>query len=263
MAKNKLAEKYKEVFEEQIIYRGKEYFKKNRVEKVYKTENGYLAKVSGSYDNEYTVQIEVEKDGLIMHCDCPYNKECKHEYATLLAIDEKMYKKIALLPVENDIEIDVKKLIQEIPEVKLKKYISKMLECEEVLTKEMIIDEFEMYLPEKSKEYLYATMYNAFQLDDFYFLMTNYTRLAKKSLENRKYMYAFKIVSSIIEAYMESECEDDEIVTDKFHFFTTIIRIAKRKGNKNVKAEIEEWIKKMKEKEYYNDIYFEDLIEMI
>lgn len=38
------------------------------------------------------------------------------------------------------------------------------------------------------------------------------------------------------------------------------IRIAYRKGNDELKSEIQEWINKYKDKNYYDDIFLEDMI---
>lgn len=88
--------------------------------------------------------------------------------------------------------------------------------------------------------------------------------LAEKSLKHKKYKYAFLIVSSIIEAYKESKYEDkQEIVVIEYNTIATIIRIANRKGSKTLKIEIQKWIDCMRDKKYYNDIYLEDMLEMI
>ena len=123
MIKEKLVNKYEDLFEKQIIYRGKEYHKNDMVRKVFKSGNTYIAKVAGSYKNEYTIHIEISRKGIDMHCDCPYQDNCKHEYATLMAIDNKEYKTIKLLPIEELEEIKMSELLKSIPEDKLKKYI--------------------------------------------------------------------------------------------------------------------------------------------
>ena len=43
MIKEKLVNKYEDLFEKQIIYRGKEYHKNGMVRKVFKSENTYIA----------------------------------------------------------------------------------------------------------------------------------------------------------------------------------------------------------------------------
>ena len=50
MIKEKLQEKYKDLFEPQIIFRGRDYFKNNKVSSLYKETDtqSYIAKVEGS-----------------------------------------------------------------------------------------------------------------------------------------------------------------------------------------------------------------------
>lgn len=264
MIKEKLIKKYEDLFEKQIIYRGKEYHQNGMVRKVFKSGNTYISKVAGSYRNEYTIHIEIDKNGIEMHCDCPYHDNCKHEYATLMAIDNKEYKAIKLLPVEEPEEINISELMKAIPEEKLKKYIAECFEIDDEMYKDDFIEEFEVYLPEKPREYFYNTLFNEFQLETFSYNFGKFIKLAEKSLEYKKYQYAFLIVASIIEAYKDSQYEDKQkVVFINYNTFATIIRIAKRKGNKTLQAGIQKWIESLKNKNYYDDIYLEDMIEMI
>lgn len=261
--KEKLVNKYEDLFEKQIIYRGKEYYQNDMVRKVFKSESTYIAKVAGSYKNEYNVHIEIGQKGISMHCDCPYHDNCKHEYATLIAVDNKEYKSIKLLPVEESEEIRMSDLLKAIPEDKLKKYIADCFDIDDEMYKDDFIEEFEVYLPKKPREYFYNTLFNEFQLDSFRYNLSKFIKLAEKSLEHKKYHYAFLIGSSIIEAYKDSKYEDKQkVVFINYNTFATIIRIANRKGSKTLKAEIQKWIDCLKDKNYYDDIYLEDMIEM-
>ncbi len=263
MIKEKLVNKYEDLFEKQIIYRGKEYHKNGMVRKVFKSENTYIAKVAGTYRNEYTIHIEISKKGIDMHCDCPYQDNCKHEYATLMAIDNKEYKTIKLLPIEELEEIKMSELLKSIPEDKLKKYIEDCFDIDDEIYKNDLVEEFEVYLPEKPRKYFYNTLFNEFQLETFSYNLGKFIKLAEKSLEYKKYQYAFLIVASVIEAYKDSKYEDKQkVVFINYNTFATIIRIANRKGNKTLQAGIQKWIASLKDKNYYDDIYLEDMIEM-
>ena len=264
MPKQKLTDKYEYLFEKQIIYRGNEYYQIDRVTSVIKAGNRYIAKVAGSYDNDYTVRITTDKKGISMYCDCPYQDNCKHEYATLMAIDNKEYNSIKLLPVEGPDEIKISDLLKVIPENKLKKFLKKSFDIHGVIYEGELIEEFEIYLPEKSREYFYNRLFNDFQLDDFSYNLNKCIRLAEKALRCQKYNYAFLIISSIIDAYKDSQYEDEERkIFNYYNTFAAIIRIANRKGNKKLKAKIQKWIEVIKGKNYYDDMYLEDMIEMI
>ncbi|MDO4282259.1 MAG: hypothetical protein Q4D02_01365 [Clostridia bacterium] len=84
------------LFEEKIIYRGLDYYEANMVYSCNKAEDKYTAFVQGaSFINEYEVNIYCDGQGNIqkMECNCPYEQNCKHEYATLMCIKEKYYGK--------------------------------------------------------------------------------------------------------------------------------------------------------------------------
>jgi hypothetical protein len=74
-----------------IKMRGKDYFEKNAVRIVYADDEFVSAQVRGS--QEYTVDLEKEKDELVFSCDCQYyegNLEaCKHVWATILELNKQ------------------------------------------------------------------------------------------------------------------------------------------------------------------------------
>lgn len=77
------------LFSEPIIYRGKDYFESNMIHHCELTNSNYIAYVQGTdFSTEYKVVIAVNEENEIinMKCNCPYQNNCKHEYATLLYI---------------------------------------------------------------------------------------------------------------------------------------------------------------------------------
>lgn len=119
--------------------------------KLFKSNSEYIAKFYGhSSDFDYTVMIKEIDDELIMSCICPYLDNCKHEYATLLAIDAGQYKEIKLkLEVESNIYCLVD-LIKNIPSDELKEYMIKKAENDlEDLLYDDIMDYFIKYQPKK------------------------------------------------------------------------------------------------------------------
>lgn len=85
--------------------------------------------------------------------------------------------------------------------------------------------------------------------------------MAKSSLENGKYKYTFTISSTIIDAAKESEyCDNDDIILNSYNKVGMFIRIAYRKGNNKLRTEIQKWIQKYEEKNYYDAIFLEDMI---
>ncbi|MEG2311191.1 MAG: hypothetical protein RSB72_00625 [Bacilli bacterium] len=82
-----------------------------------------------------------------------------------------------------------------------------------------------------------------------------------RQFENKNYSYAFTIISSIIDSFKESNYNDKcEIITNEYIKLGTLIRISYRKGDDTLKNNIDKWINNIESKEYYNDIYLEDMI---
>lgn len=79
------------LFADTIKFRGKDYFDNKMIHHCELSNSKYIAYVQGTdFSTEYKVVISVNKENEItdMDCDCPYQSNCKHEYATLLHIRE-------------------------------------------------------------------------------------------------------------------------------------------------------------------------------
>jgi len=68
-------------FEDKILRRGYEYYKKNYVKKVRELGGIYSAIVTGTYN--YHVVIDANQEKYDVTCDCPYDYYCKHMAAVL------------------------------------------------------------------------------------------------------------------------------------------------------------------------------------
>ena len=77
-------------FGKEIINRGYNYYKQQRVTNLFKSGNKISATVLGSDD--YTTEIEIKDNALEIGCDCPYEgTRCKHAVAVLYAaMNEKI-----------------------------------------------------------------------------------------------------------------------------------------------------------------------------
>lgn len=261
--KEKLSDKYSDMFEPQIIYRGREYLKNGNVKNCVKTQNGFVSKVQGN--SEYTVNVQFNNDELEMSCSCPYNYNCKHEYATLLAIDNGKYKEIPLKPIVEKTEYSFAEFVSSIPKEELKKYIIKKAEKEECFDEfeEDLKDEFVVYLPKESKEYFYNEIYNLCLLEEDlpYFILEEYIETIKKYVDKKEYEYAFVIYSSLIDAICD--CGVEMSTTSLLELYAKIgifARITYRKGNKKLKTNIDKWINKHQSNDYNDDVYLEDML---
>lgn len=83
-------------FSDTIKERGEKYYKDGKVIECLKTNHGFYAKVQGSNNQKYTVNIVVNlnNNSVFYDCTCPCEYPCKHEYAVLKAIENKQYNEI-------------------------------------------------------------------------------------------------------------------------------------------------------------------------
>ncbi|MCI5773380.1 MAG: SWIM zinc finger family protein [Erysipelotrichaceae bacterium] len=83
--------RWKGLFREIILERGRDYFYGGMVTEFQKTDSGYRAVVMGT--EEYEVEIEIDKDRVNdMSCSCPYAEDgnyCKHMAAVLYKIEKE------------------------------------------------------------------------------------------------------------------------------------------------------------------------------
>ncbi len=80
------------LFRNIIIKRGEDYYKDDKVSDIMKNNNTYTSYVYGTDINDlYEVTIKTDDKGNLieMNCTCPYEDNCKHEYATILNIQNK------------------------------------------------------------------------------------------------------------------------------------------------------------------------------
>ena len=77
------------LFSPLIVSRGKEYYQDRMIFNCVKNGDTYIGYVQGSNPkDEYKVSIKLDENDNIksMSCTCPYESNCKHEYATILYI---------------------------------------------------------------------------------------------------------------------------------------------------------------------------------
>ena len=86
------SEKLDDLFEYKVISRGINYFKEDMICSSIHYNNKYITYVQGSdFETEYEVEIEMKGTTIKkMKCNCPYEGNCKHEYASILYLREKL-----------------------------------------------------------------------------------------------------------------------------------------------------------------------------
>lgn len=109
-----------EYFQEKILQRGLNYYKKGKVISANKiNDNTYIFDVDGSVN--YCVKIKIHDDEYEMSCNCPYEDNCKHMAACLFYLkfnDEEEIKQIKSKKIKTKLtpfdkfKIDVKKMIR-------------------------------------------------------------------------------------------------------------------------------------------------------
>lgn len=251
-----LADENRIYFSDNIISRGQKYYDTGKVVEVTKLGNVFVASVCGSDD--YTVRVIVDEDETLMSCDCPYEDNCKHEYATLLAIQNGDYSEDELKPYVAENRMTVEELIKKIPAEALKKYI---LSDSGLANTCFDIDDLERtfveYVPKQEYDYYYNNLYNSYLLkDDIFELYDSYYDEIRKYIDCEDYEQAFIIIKAILEAMHDL---DVDIVGD-YPELGMYLRISYRKADTEVKKLIEKYIMYLVFHQYYGNCYLEDMI---
>ena len=243
-------------FDDAIIERGEDYYRDDKVENVTKMGNVFVADVCG---NEcYTVRVVVDEDELLMSCNCPYDDNCKHEYATLLAIQDGKYSVEELKPFVDTHMIEFEDLIKKIPAEALKKYILSDSGLENVsFNMEDLERTFTEYVPKQEYDFYYNNLYNSFLLRDEPFeLYDSYYDEIRKYIDSYDYIQAFNIIKSIIEVSHDLDVDIVSYLPELGMYF----RISYRKASKEDKKIMEKYIMSLILNQYYNNLYLEDMI---
>ena len=264
---NKIIDKNINNFQDQIIKRGKDYYKAGNVIQVIKNKNTFIAKVKGT--DYYEVKITIDKDSktLSCNCTCPCEFLCKHEYAVLLAIKNKKYieKELKEEIIKNNITLN--ELIQNIPATELKQYILKKI-FDKNFSDYLLLDfndfevDFLKYLPSQPYEYYYNNLYNYVMINDDIRFDCKY--IIKDLINGEKYEEAFLVIKAFIEVANDTKhFEKIEIGINKYSDIALFLRMIYRKSDNILKEKIEEWLEKIRKNKYYNSLYLEDMIVSI
>lgn len=261
-----LLEELDDEFSFQIKERGIDYYKSGNVILCLKDNNKYFAKVKGSNNEPYIVNIEITEDDILCDCSCPCDFPCKHEYAVLFAISNQEYTNIKLKPEVKEKKENLQNILKDIPAEDLKEYLLSPKGMNYVCFEMNSFEEyFKKYYPSQSYEYYYNNLYNALVLDNEYEkVIDSYINKIRQYISNLEYEEGFKILKSIIEAYNDSnKLNFDSYIINQFPTLGMLFRIMNRKCNKHLKDYINSYILELKKNNYYNNLYLEDIIMMI
>lgn len=99
---NLFEDKLENVFEYQIIERGKEYYKEGRVLFLEKIDERYFAVVGGKELYVVIIKYDSENNKTYVYCSCPCDYVCKHICAVVLSIRDKKFHKFYKITRVND-----------------------------------------------------------------------------------------------------------------------------------------------------------------
>lgn len=89
----------------------------------------------------------------------------------------------------------------------------------------------------------------------------DYMELCKKMMNRSIYIEAFNIIRALIDSLHEQNIINDmDDLVDNFAVVGMYLRIIYRKGNKEVKDLLLDWIKILEENGYYDNVYLEDAV---
>ena len=249
----------------QIKERGKYYYESGHIINIYKDGNKYYAKVRGTKDEPYIVTVQNNEYEVEYECNCPYEYPCKHEYAVLKAISNKEYNDKKLKQAIKKHTVNIKEIIKLVPPEELKKYIIETIDTNFIHFDQSTFEEyFRNYIPVEDYEYYYNNLYNSLiigrnekeTISDYLYLINQYIK--KLNFEE-----SFKIIKSIIEAYIDTNKINNDDNIDYLLKIGIYLRVTYRKCNQNLKEIIKEWIKKLENNNFYNNFYLEDIIIQI
>lgn len=253
-------------FSYQIKERGKDYYYSGNIVSCSKNNNKYYAKVSGTSDKPYIVKVEIKKDGVEYDCTCPYDFPCKHEYAVLIAITNKEYLNIELKPELKEKKDTLQNILKKIPAEEIKKYLlsSKGVNyvCFEMKSFE---DYFKKYYPNQTYEYYYNNLFNALVVDvNYENMIDSYINKIRQYVSNQEFLESFKILKSIINAYNDTnKLNFDDYIINQFPNLGMLLRIIYRKCDFSLRKDIKNWTLELESKNYYNNLYLEDIVIMM
>ena len=253
-------------FSYQIKERGKDYYYSGNIVSCSKNNNKYYAKVSGTSDKPYIVKVEIKKDGVEYDCTCPCDFPCKHEFAVLMAITNKEYLNIELKPELKEKKDTLQNILKKIRAEEIKKYLlsSKGVNyvCFEMKSFE---DYFKKYYPNQTYEYYYNNLFNALVVDvNYENMIDSYINKIRQYVSNQEFLESFKILKSIINAYNDTnKLNFDDYIINQFPNLGMLLRIIYRKCDFSLRKDIKNWTLELESKNYYNNLYLEDIVIMM
>lgn len=159
---------WKELFDEDRLTRGFEYYLENRVYDVILTQNSITSKVEGSRSKTYDVKINFDDDNIdSLYCTCPYSYadfNCKHMVATLYKMEEIQNSTYSSIVDKSDENNLFTQLIGTVDQTQLRRYIYEKFK-DDASFKEEFINKFQQEITPEDL-YNYENMLeNIFNID--------------------------------------------------------------------------------------------------
>ena len=261
-----LLEEVEDDFSYQIRERGRDYYNSGNIVLCCKNNNKYYAKVRGTNDKPYIVNVEITEDGVEYDCTCPCTFPCKHEYAVIMAITNQEYANIELKPELKEKKDNLQNVLKQIPAEEIKEYLLSPKGADYVCFEMGAFEEhFRKYYPNQSYEYYYNNLYNSLAVDGEYEdMLDSYINKIRQYISNNEFDESFKILRSIINAYNDTnKLNFDTYIINQFPTLGMLLRIINRKCDEKTKQDIHSWIVELENENYYNNLYLEDIVAMM
>ena len=244
-----------------IKERGNDYYETGHVLRCIKDGSDFKAKVSGSKDKPYEVNIYASLYDVDYDCTCPCDYPCKHIYATLLAIANGEYTNAELKDEIPKKTYNAAMLLEMVPAEEIKEYLlSKEGQKHVRFNLKSLNKFFRKYLPKQEYDYYYNNLYNELVFNEEYGIY-NYIEEIKVYINDGAYEEGFKIIKAIIEAYKDADMLNEEnILVENIPSIAMYLRICYRNSDELLEEKIENWINSVVENNYYDNVYIEDMI---
>lgn len=249
---------WKELFDEDRLDRGYNYFITDKVYDVVLTNDSITSKVEGSKSNIYEVKITFKDDEIdSLYCTCPYcyaDFNCKHMVATLYKKEEIEHNTRNNILEDNCTELSLfADIIKNIDETKLRRYIYDKFCNDSDFIEEFINNFQEKFSPDDF--YNYETMLdNIFNIDvvelyneNGFYQEAPFNRYLKSFIDNKisllfkkeQYEYVLQLLYIIYEnisnkTNVKQYIDVDNILNSCNYYLEKIIDVQTDKDNEEV-----------------------------
>lgn len=254
---------WKDLFYENILSRGKDYYLNQRVKKI--TVNNYLIEADVEGEKNYHVIIKKEDNQIkSMSCTCPFADEgqnCKHMAAVLFSLDNPIEStnevSLYTIPTYNNEYVRkqeiVKTLVEQADESLIKDYLvtflmddqNRLLRFHSAVNHHTSKEDLNSYFQQVDQATYEATRYGYIKYNEVYSFINKMETFIDENVQDmiqrQEYLCAFELLNHIFitlgNVEMDSQGEEDELSRKIYQLWIEMIH----KASKDAQNEMFMW----------------------